>query len=140
DIDYAVYEEEGQRYVVGEATAAKYAKELAGATLVGTLKGAELVGRRYTPLFPFFAGHPGAFRVLAGDFVSTEEGTGTVHIAPGFGEDDQRVSEANGIPVISPVDDRGRFTTEVPPYAGLQVLDANEAVIDDLAASGALLA
>src|SRR5206468_3691965 len=82
---------------------------------------------------------PWALRVLAGDFVSTEEGTGIVHTAPGFGEDDQRLGEANGIQVVAPVDDRGRFTAEVPPYAGLQVLDANEAVIEDLAASGALL-
>jgi isoleucyl-tRNA synthetase len=139
DIDYAVYEEDGQRYVVGEATAAKYAKELAGATHVATVKGAELVGRRYTPLFPFFADHPGAFRVLAGDFVSTEEGTGTVHLAPGFGEDDQRVCEANGISVVVPIDEHARFTSEVPDYEGQQVFDANANVIRDLKARGAVV-
>ena len=58
----------------------------------------------YQPLFPFFAGTAGAFRVLAADFVSTEEGTGVVHVAPGFGEDDQRLSDANGIPTVVPVD------------------------------------
>ncbi len=140
DFDYAVFELDGARYVVGAARAEAYAGVLGDAVQVGTVKGSELVGRTYRPLFDFFADAPNAFRVLAGDFVSTDEGTGIVHVAPGFGEDDQRVSEANGIAVVSPVDDRGRFTAEVPPYAGLQVLDANEAVIDDLAASGALLA
>ncbi|HEX6475844.1 MAG TPA: isoleucine--tRNA ligase, partial [Acidimicrobiales bacterium] len=140
DIDYAVFELDGARYVVGAARAEAYAGLLGDAVLLGTVKGSELVGRTYRPLFDFFADAAGAFRVLAGDFVSTEEGTGIVHTAPGFGEDDQRISEANGIAVVAPVDDRGRFTHEVPPYAGLQVLDANEAIIDDLAASGALLA
>ncbi len=140
DIDYAVFELDGTRYVVGEARTEAYDGILGEAVKVGTIKGRDLVGRTYRPLFDFFADTPGAFRVLAGDFVSTEEGTGIVHTAPGFGEDDQRLGDANGIPVVAPVDDRGRFTAEVPPYAGLQVLDANEAVIDDLAASGALLA
>ena len=136
DIDYAVFEEEGTRYLLGEATVGSYERELAGARRVGTITGADLVGRRYTPLFPWFADTPNAFRVLAGDFVSTDEGTGAVHVAPGFGEDDQRVSEAHDIPVVVPVDERGRFTSEVPDYAGLQVFDANAAVIQDLKAAG----
>ncbi len=140
DIDYVVLDRDGKRYVVGEARAEAYEDVLGDAVRVATLKGSDLVGRTYRPLFDFFADTPGAFRVLAGDFVSTEEGTGIVHTAPGFGEDDQRLGEANGIPVVAPVDDRGRFTNEVPPYAGLQVLDANEAIIEDLAASDALLA
>jgi isoleucyl-tRNA synthetase len=139
DIDYAVYEEDGQRYVIGEATVAKYERELAGATLVGTVKGSTLVGRPYAPLFPFFADTPNAFRVLEGDFVSTEDGTGTVHMAPGFGEDDQRVCQANGIPVVCPVDDQARFTSEVPDYEGLQVFEANMPIIRDLKARGVLV-
>ncbi|HVL91941.1 MAG TPA: class I tRNA ligase family protein, partial [Acidimicrobiales bacterium] len=96
-------------------------------------------GRRYRPLFDFFADHPGAFTVLAGDFVSTTEGTGVVHLAPGFGEDDQRVCEANGIAVVVPVDERARFTDAVPDYAGLQVFDANARVIADLKAAGVVV-
>ena len=139
DIDYAVYEEAGQRYLIGAATAPKYERQLANATLSGTVKGADLVGLRYTPLFPYFAGTPEAFRVLAADFVNTEEGTGTVHVAPGFGEDDQRLCEDNGIPLVVPVDSRGRFTADVPDFEGQQVFDANANVIKALKQMGALV-
>ena len=136
DLDYAVLALDGVHYVVGEARLAAYANELEGARQVATLKGSDLVGRRYEPLFGFFAGQPQAFLVLAGDFVTTEDGTGIVHTAPGFGEDDQRVAEDHGIAVVCPVDDQGRFTAEVGAYAGLQVFDANRPIIRDLAARG----
>ncbi len=139
NIDYQVFDVGGSLTVVAAARAGEYAELLGESQPVATVTGAQLVGRTYRPLFAFFAGAPGAFRVLAGDFVSTEEGTGIVHLAPGFGEDDQRVCEANGIAVVCPVDDRGRFTADVPPYAGQQVFDANRAVIADLAEAGALV-
>jgi isoleucyl-tRNA synthetase len=93
DIDYAVVELDGVRYVLAEALLGAYAAELGEATTVATLKGSELVGRRYRPLFDYFADTPNAFTVLSADFVSTEDGTGIVHLAPGFGEDDQVVCE-----------------------------------------------
>src|SRR5262249_13060290 len=129
DIDYAVFEENGQQYVLGAATAGKYEKELASAQRVDTVKGSDLAGHTYTPLFPFFADAPNAFRVLTADFVSTEDGSGAVHLAPGFGEDDQRACEAAGIEIVCPVDEHGRFTAEVPDYEGQQVFDANPNVI-----------
>ncbi|HKY50696.1 MAG TPA: isoleucine--tRNA ligase, partial [Candidatus Limnocylindria bacterium] len=106
---------------------------------VATVRGAELVGRRYQPLFPFFAGHANAFRVLAGDFVSTDEGTGIVHMAPGFGEDDQALCAANGIELVVPVDGTGRFTAEVPPWQGMNVFEANKPILADLKERGALV-
>ncbi len=144
DIDYALFEELDEqgstvRYLIGEATIGKYERELANATRVGTVKGSELEGRRYTPLFPYFADAANAFRVLVADFVSTEDGTGTVHLAPGFGEDDQRVCEANGIAVVCPVDEHGRFTSEVSAYAGQQVFDANPLVLRDLKERGVVV-
>ena len=139
EVDYGLYEVDGVLWVLGEAAAAKYAAELGEARPVGRLKGADLVGRSYRPLFPYFAQHPGAFRVLGGDFVDTEEGTGVVHMAPGFGEDDQLLCEANGIAIVCPVDDKGCFTPEVPDYEGLLVFDANKPIIRRLKDEGRLV-
>ncbi len=129
EIAYGLYERDGRFELVGEAVAEKYEKELEGARKIGVRQGSELVGRGYTPLFDFFAGHPGAFRVLAGDFVDTEEGTGVVHMAPGFGEDDQKVCAENDIEVVCPVDNSGKFTAEVPDWQGLNVFEANKPII-----------
>jgi isoleucyl-tRNA synthetase len=136
DIDYAEMEEDGHRYLLAEARLDHYERELANATHVGTVKGAELVGHSYTPLFPFFADQPNAFRVLAGDFVETEEGTGVVHLSPGHGEPDQDLCNANGIDTVVPMDAQGRYTAEVEPWAGLHVFDANPLVIRALKDAG----
>ena len=139
NIDYAVYEHDGERWIIGARAAEHYADELAGATQRGTMRGAELVGRTYTPIFDFFAAEPNSFRLLAADFISEEEGTGAVHMAPGFGEDDQRLCEANGIRVVVPVDQSGRFTAEVPDWQGLQVFEANPRIVRRLRELGALV-
>jgi isoleucyl-tRNA synthetase len=140
DIEYSVFEEAGgQRVIIGAATAARYGAELEGATSAGTVTGRDLAGRSYQPLFPWFASTPGAFRVLVADFVSTEDGTGTVHVAPGFGEDDQRLCEAAGVPLVVPVDIHARFTAEVPDYEGLQVFEANPRIVADLTAAGKVM-
>lgn len=131
DIDYAVYEEDGVQYVIGEATVGSYKQQLAKAERVNTLKGTDLIGRSYEPPFPYFAGHDNAFRIYGADFVTTDDGTGAVHIAP-FGEDDARLLEANGIAMVVPVDTQGRFTSEVTDYARLQVFDANAKIIEHL--------
>ena len=94
--------------------------------------GAELLGTRYAPPFPYFVGQENAHRVLAADYVTTEDGTGVVHIAPAYGEEDKVVTDAAGIAPVTPVDAQGRFTAEVPDYAGQQVFDANPNIIKDL--------
>lgn len=139
DIDYAIMKGPDAEYILAEAAVARYETQLKGMTQVASLKGSQLAGRRYKPLFPYFASHPNAFRVLTADFVSTEDGTGIVHIAPGFGEDDQKVSEANGISIVCPVDNAGKFTAEVPEYQGMQVFDANKVIIKDLKERGVLI-
>jgi isoleucyl-tRNA synthetase len=136
EIDYAIFELAGRRLLLGAACVEQYAAELAEAERVGTVKGSELVGRHYQPLFPFFEGIENAFRVVAAPFVDVEEGTGVVHLAPGFGEEDMDVCEAEGIPVVCPVDDEGKFTTEVSPYQGIQVIEANRPIIRDLRERG----
>ncbi len=133
-LEYAVVEKDGQRVIVAGTALERYERELGDWTRVGTVTGAQLAGRRYTPLFPYFQDLEGAFRVLTGDFVDASEGTGTVHIAPGFGEDDMELGNANGVPVVVPVDEAGRFTSEVPDYEGQNVLEANKAIIRDLKA------
>jgi len=139
DIDYALYELLGTPTVIAAERAVAYPELLGDAEPLARFKGSALVGRTYRPLFPFFADEPGAFRVLAEDFVATDEGTGVVHLAPGFGEEDFDVCREAGIAVVCPVDDRARFTNEVPPYAGQQVFDANRAITADLKAAGALV-
>ena len=141
DVEYGVYELNGTRYVLATARREAYERELSGSMQVGTLRGSELVGRRYAPLFPYFSDRAegGAFRVLAGDFVTTEDGTGVVHLAPGFGEDDQRVCAEAGIELVVPVDSRGRFTQEIRDFAGLQVFEANPQIIKRLKEEGVVL-
>ena len=140
DIDYAVMQDaDGARYILADSRVGDYARQLADATRVDTIKGSELVGRRYAPLFDYFADTPDAFQVLAGDFVSTEEGTGIVHMAPGFGEEDQIASNAVGIPTICPMDEHGRYTADVPDWVGLHVFDANPHVIRVLKDKGVVV-
>lgn len=141
DAEYAVLEKAGERVILGAPLVANYAHELADYTEVGTISGADLVGRTYQPLFPFFAGEreAGAFRVHAAAFIEMTDGTGVVHIAPAFGEDDMALSQSNGIPVVDPVDFAGNFTELTPPYAGMNVFEANKDIIRDVKAQGAVL-
>ncbi len=139
DLDYAVLRHGPQVVILAAAAQERYAREVGEAELLGTVPGSALVGRRYQPLFPYFARHAaqGAFRILAGGFVSAEDGTGVVHIAPGFGEDDLALGRENGLPLVVPVDEAGRFTAEVPDYQGLNVIhEANPQIIKDLKARG----
>ncbi|MGO9343845.1 MAG: isoleucine--tRNA ligase [Acidimicrobiales bacterium] len=139
DIVYAVYDLDGGLVVLAEACVGAYGELIGEREPVAKVKGERLVGRTYRPLFDFFSGHEGAFRVLAGPFVAVDEGTGIVHMAPGFGEEDYDLCREAGIAVVCPVDDQGRFTAEVPPYAGRNVFDANAAIRHDLKAQGALV-
>ncbi len=154
DIDYALFhvtdgaeELNGKTVVIGAAAVDTYRTQLGTADIVGTLKGSDLVGRTYAPLFPYFADRaapdhasPG-FRVLAAEFVDTSDGTGIVHMAPGFGEDDQQVCEANGIVIgeAVPVDDQGRFTAPVVDWLGTNVFDANPLIIRHLKELGRIV-
>lgn len=143
DIDYAVMEENGEKYLLAQALLGRYKKQLEHATQVGTIKGKDLVGMSYEPMFPYFKQlkEKGAFKVLSGEFVSTEDGTGVVHIAPGFGQDDFDACRAydENFPVVCPVDEAGKFTAEVPDYQGKQVFEVNEPVMQWLKENGLLV-
>lgn len=143
DIDYAVMEEDGQQYIIAEARLGSYKKQFEHAVKKGTVKGSELLGLSYEPMFSYFANlkEKGAFKVLSGDFVSTEDGTGVVHIAPGFGQDDFEACRAydENFPIVCPVDEAGKFTSEVPDYEGMQVFDTNEPIMQRLKTAGILV-
>jgi isoleucyl-tRNA synthetase len=102
--------------------------------------GAALAGKSYRPLLPYFADKKaeGAFRVLSANFVSDEDGTGIVHIAPAFGEDDFFLAKAQGVPMVNPVNDTGDFDESVTDFAGMNVFDANRAILQKLKADGTL--
>ncbi|MEZ0049808.1 isoleucyl-tRNA synthetase [Mycobacterium sp. MAA66] len=123
-------------YVLAEARLAAYTREFGEEpVVVGSYLGAELLGTHYLPPFPYFVDTDqarGAFQVLQGDFVTTEDGTGIVHMAPAYGEDDKATCDAAGIVAVTPVDSRGRFDTTVPDYLGQQVFEANPQIIRDL--------
>jgi isoleucyl-tRNA synthetase len=143
DVDYVTVEHEGHKYLLAEARVSAYSRELgedAAERIVARYKGSDLVGRRYTPPFPFFVGQqPNAHQVLAADYVTTDDGTGIVHIAPAYGEEDKKVTDAAGITVVGPVNPHGEFTEEVAPYVGMHVFDANKVIIRDLKEAGLLL-
>ena len=100
--------------------------------VIDRFKGTDLVGKHYEPLFDFFKDADNGFVVVAGDFVSLEDGTGIVHIAPAFGEDDYKVHLRDGIPLVQPVTERGTFSDDIKPWAGKWVKDADPSIIKTL--------
>ncbi len=143
DIDYVVVESDvsgtTERYVVGAARLAAYARELKNDDsdsvldqVVERLKGRDLLGRSYTPPFTYFEGHPHSHRVVEADFVTTEDGTGLVHSAGAFGEEDKAITDREGIELVVAVAKNGTFTYPITDYEGLHVFDANLAIIEHL--------
>jgi len=100
--------------------------------IVETFKGTKLVGEVYEPLFNFFKTDSGDHKIYAADFVDVAEGTGIVHIAPGFGEDDTALAEQFNLTVPEAVDEEGHFTAEAGQYAGLFYKKADPLIIDEL--------
>ena len=140
DVTYAVVRTaDGERYLLADNLVAGYAKELGDYEIEHTYVGQELAGLGYQPPYDFFLDEPNAFRILVADYVTTEDGTGVVHQAPAFGEDDMITCQQAGIGVVIPVDMDGKFTSLVPPYEGMLVFDANKDIIRDLKAAGRIL-
>ena len=151
DIDYVLVADEGEHYILAESRLAAYYREPEKCTVIWKKKGAELQGICYEPLFPYFANLTvkedgssddagrGAFQTLIGDFVSTEDGTGIVHTAPGFGEEDSTLFKGSGIPMICPVDAECKFTAEVPDYQGRFVKDTDKDIMERLKAERKLV-
>ncbi|AGF72885.1 isoleucine--tRNA ligase [Corynebacterium halotolerans] len=130
----------GRTLLLAENLLGSYAKEFGGDhEVTATFTGAQLVGFSYRPIFDFFADMRNGFQILAAEYVTTEDGTGIVHQAPAFGEDDMAACQALDIDLVIPVDMDGKFTEQVAPYAGQLVFDANKDIIRDLKAAGRVL-
>lgn len=141
----------GAEYLLAADLVGNYAKELgyddaesATAGITRTIKGSELDGVHYDRLWDYYAdtekwGTENAWQILVADYVATGEGTGIVHQAPAYGEDDQLVCTAAGIPTIISVDEGGKFLPNIKEVAGQQVFDANKALVKLLKEKGRLL-
>lgn len=138
EIDYVKVAYGGKHYILAEARLGANFKE--EVEILERFPGSKLAGRRYEPLFPFFKekANAGAFRVILDEFVTVENGTGLVHGAPGFGETDFFACKRENIELVCPIDVNGRFTKEVPPYAGILVKDADKEIIRDLKRQGSV--
>lgn len=136
DIDYAYVNVNGNAYVACTNILGNF-KNVFGEKpeIIKEVKGSDLLGITYEPIFPYFKEmkEQGAFRVVSADYVGSEEGVGIVHTAPAFGEDDYWTCKNNGIPLVNPVDAKGRFTEEVTDFYPVQgektVIEMNPIVI-----------
>lgn len=127
-----------RHYILAKARLPAYYKNTDQYTIVESLHGQNLVGKKYAPLFPYFADHAkkGAFRVILEESLSVEEGTGIVQTAPAFGEVDFFACQREGIEPVCPVDHNGRYTHEVPDYRELFVKDADKEIMRRLKQEG----
>lgn len=146
EIKYSLLEREDDFVLVAKPLVGRYKNELSQYVTDNdlTINGSDIIGSTYEPVFSFLKNSKNhdlrnAFSVYAADFVTTEDGTGIVHIAPGFGEDDQELCKKVNIPTICPVDDAGCFTSEIPDFKGRQVFDTNIDIIKSLKEQGSWL-
>lgn len=144
----------GDFYVLASSRLSAYYKNESDYEIIYARKGSDFCGAKYEPIFPYFVslekckdGSDGAFRIFNADYVSTEDGTGIVHTAPAFGEDDSKVfkkanegkSEDAQIPFVEPIDAECKFTEEVPDFAGRFVKDCDKDIMDRLKREGKLI-
>lgn len=135
DFDYILAEADGQKYILAKELADKH---LESYDTLATYKGSDLVGAHYSPLYGTYSGEKDSYRVVSDGYVTLSEGTGIVHIAPAFGEDDARVGRVYDLPFVQTIDDRGRFT-EPKELEGKFCKDADKDILADLKARGLLL-
>ena len=137
DAEYLTVSKDGKQLILAQALA----QQVLGGEfeIVDRCRGRDLAGRRYQPLFDFFADQANqAYYVLTADFVSMDEGTGIVHLAPAFGADDYEAGQKHGLPVFQPVEKNGTFAPQIAPYSGMFVKDADQQIVADLKVAGRL--
>lgn len=133
---------DGAIYVIAESRLAAYEKQFANATQIGVVSGRDLVGLKYKPLFDYYADTSDLlYQMIPADYVSDGDGTGIVHIAPAYGEDDFWAAKNIDpkFPVLLNVDDYGNYTPDVRDWAGENIFDANPKIIAHLRENGHLV-
>lgn len=142
NFDYAYVEVDNEIYVAGASVLSKFSKIFGeNPKVIKTVKGKYFENKTYMPLFNYFENkrESGAFKVILADFVELDEGVGIVHIAPGFGEDDYWACKKNNVPLVCPVDEKGRYTEEVLEFSGRNVMEANMDVLRCLKEKGSVI-
>jgi isoleucyl-tRNA synthetase len=151
EIEYAVVNTATGKYLLAKALIANHVKDFgfedldaALAAVESTVLGKELAGIKYERLFDYYADESkfevkNAWQVIVGDYVADNEGTGIVHQAPAYGEDDQKLCEAAGIPVYVSVNERGEYNSIITDFVGQHVFDANKPITQKLKDMGRLL-
>ena len=135
--NYVTVTVEGTNYILAEALVSSVFGETE-ATVVATVQGSELCGISYEPLFDFVTPEKKAYFVVADNYVTMSDGTGIVHIAPAFGEDDARIGRENDLPFVQLVNEQGFFTPEVTPWQNIFVKDTDPAILGWLEANNKL--
>ncbi|MGJ8670086.1 MAG: isoleucine--tRNA ligase [Oceanococcus sp.] len=135
ELDYVTVQYGEEKLILAEALLSVLTEEY---EVLSRCKGKDLIGQRYQPVFDHFADHAGAFRVVAADYITTEDGTGIVHTAPAFGADDYATAQREGVEMVNPVKRDGCFEDDVPLVGGLWFKDADKLVIRDLKERGLL--
>ena len=156
ELDYVKIKdkESGDFYIFAEARLSAYYKDPEAYEIIYRHKGKDFLGAEYEPLFPYFANlkdpkaceaesrqkcEKGAFRMFNAAYVTTDDGTGIVHIAPAFGEDDHQVFAGSGVPEVEPIDAECKFTKAVPDYTGRFVKECDKDIMDRLKKEGKLI-
>jgi len=140
DITYVKVQDGEDNFILAKERLPAYYKNESDYTIREEMPGSALVGKAYQPMFTYFTDRCDKFfKVYTADFVSTEDGTGIVHIAPAFGEDDFQIGQKLDLPIVCPVDEEGRFTEEVPEWQGRVVYDADDDITQTIKKMGRLI-
>ncbi len=139
DYIYVKDKSDSTTYLMGKQVVSNFFKSEEDYEIIKTVKGKKLQGKSYESLFPYFKDTKNAFQIILGDFVTEEDGTGIVHTAPAFGEEDYEVCKKYKIPIVQPVDEKGNFTSEVTDFKGKYIHNTNKEITKFLKDQGKVI-
>jgi len=138
ELSYVYVEDKSDKniYLLSKDLVNNFFRDCKDYEILKKVEGKKLEGKKYEPLFNYFKNNKNSFQIILGDFVTQEEGTGIVHIAPAFGEEDYEVCKKYNIPLVQPIDEKGKFTDEVKDFSGEYVHNVNNKIIEFLKKQG----